>query len=1044
MRPVKLTMCAFGPYAGRVEIPLADFGSSGLFLITGDTGAGKTTIFDAISFALYGEASGANRESSMLRSDFAAPDAVTVVELEFFYRGQPYRVERSPRYERTKKSGKGTTLANASATLTLPDGKVVSGYSAVNEEIKGIIGIDRNQFTHIAMIAQGDFLRLLLANTDERGKIFRKVFDTEVYQRFQNELKNQANNLKNQYEDLRKSILQFTGEISCPSDHRVYTELEKLKQENNIHALDQFMMCLDLLLQDDRQASQTEDQQHKQLQTEIDRLNQAIATAAANNALLDKLEQSRRQLSQLELRETDFEDKSRCLVAAESALYHVKPVDDAMAGIRATVNDLTGRISKQEHQIAENADQLVRLEESLQYEKSREPERESLTAEIVTLQNTLPVYHVLDKDQEEIKRLNDLLENKQATLQGMKERLEETGVAEKRLKTALEGCQQVEVELEKAKAQQNEWTRRHGELKSLEQSLADWSQDHRELTLVQAQFEEALKESNALTAVYEEMERAFLYEQAGILAARLEDGLPCPVCGSTQHPCRAVTPQSAPSESELESARQQANAARSQTDKISRQASDWNGRIMVMQETILKSALALLGGVAWGDIPARLRFETHQAQQELDKSCARVDGLDKQANEKVLWQDELKATVEAMAALNVEAGQLQRAVNEEKNALSLRQDRYENTRSRLKFSSQAEADCHVQLLTSRLNSNKQALQEAQLYFDQCQAAIVKGRTILDQLTAGLITAQGDLERAEKDLAQVLQERGFSNRDHYQQSRMPEAEIKILRAEIDEFKDLIKATRLEHSNLISDTRGLVPTETATLEEQKSTLEETRAACQERQRVVYARLTANTRVLERIKERQQEMSSTEQDYQRLATLSDTANGSLPGRPKLAFEQYVQATYFDQVIAEANKRFAYMTGGRFVLMRREVPGNLRSQTGLELDVIDNYTGKSRSVKTLSGGESFKASLALALGLSDMIQRSAGGIQLDTMFVDEGFGALDPESSEQAIEVLLSLTSGSRLVGIISHVGELRERIDKKLVVQKSVTGSSVNMVV
>ena len=203
-----------------------------------------------------------------------------------------------------------------------------------------------------------------------------------------------------------------------------------------------------------------------------------------------------------------------------------------------------------------------------------------------------------------------------------------------------------------------------------------------------------------------------------------------------------------------------------------------------------------------------------------------------------------------------------------------------------------------------------------------------------------------------------------------------------------------------------------------------------------------MAANLRVLERINVQKQDLAATEQDYQRICLLSDTAIGDLKGRPKLAFEQYVQATYFNQVIAETNQRFSYMTGGRFVLVRKEEPGNLRIQTGLELDVIDNYTGKKRSIKTLSGGESFKASLALALGLSEMIQRFAGGIQLDTMFVDEGFGALDPESLEQAIEVLLALTSGSRLVGIISHVGELRERIDKKLVVKKGVTGSAISM--
>lgn len=1044
MRPVKLTMCAFGPFAGQVEIALDVFGASGLFLITGDTGAGKTTIFDAITFALYGEASGTNRESSMLRSDFAAPDTVTAVELEFCYRGQSYRVLRSPRYERVKKSGRGTTAVNPSATLTLPDGKVVSGYSAVTEEIKKIVGIDRNQFAQIAMIAQGDFLKLLLANTEERGKIFRKVFNTEVLQKFQYELKTEANRLRDQYEDLRKSILQYAGEINCPSDHRVYPELKQLIAENNIHALDHCLRCLDVLLAEDSAAKKEEVEQEQVMELEIGRLNQAIAVATANNDRLSRLEQIGRQLDQLEARQEHFEVRRSQLNAAENALYHVKPVDDSIIRVQRAIEDLTRDIKEQDCLATERARQMVKLEEVWRAEQAREPERAGLAAEIITVQNTLPDYQELDLYIRESKQVHNALESKQARLQAMKQQREELGAAEKRLRSALEDCQGVELEYERAKTEAGEWHRRRGELKQLAQDLAAWNQDRQKLTLAQAQFEAALQESSTLSAAYEQMEKAFLYEQAGILAAGLEADQPCPVCGSTQHPCPAVPGPDAPSQSQLDLAKQQVGAARNRADEKSKAASDWKGRLLALQEAILNRGAALLGAADWEEMPARLRFETDQAQQEFDRSETRVTALERQVQAQQSWQQELTVALESLAELNNDAAGIEQEVEQERSSQRVLQDRCDLTRARLKFGSQAEAEAQIQLLTGRLTKMKSALQLAGEAVSQCQAAIATGGTIRGQLTAGLTSAQAELAGLEEELARVLQVRGFTNRDHYQQSRLAEAEIAKLQKELEDYQQQLKKAQLEFQNLSQETRELAVVDTAALEADKGQWEEARKHSQERQRIIFARLNTNSRVRERINQNQEEMGKTEQAYQRMRSLADTANGTLPGRPKLAFEQYVQATYFTQVIAEANKRFAYMTGDRFLLVRREEPGNLRSQTGLELDVIDNYTGKRRSVKTLSGGESFKASLALALGLSDMIQRSAGGIQLEAMFVDEGFGALDPESLEQAIQVLLSLTSGSRLVGIISHVGELRERIDKKLVVHKSVTGSSISLVV
>ena len=1042
MMPVKLVMCAFGPYPGRVEVPLADFGASGLFLITGDTGAGKTTIFDAITFALYGEASGTNRESSMLRSDFASPEAATSVELEFTYRGKSYRVERSPRYERAKKSGKGTTWTAPSATLVMPDGKAISGYTNVTEAIKGIIGIDRHQFSQIAMIAQGDFLKLLLANTEERANILRKVFNTKVFQQFQDDLKRQASILRNQYEDLRKSILQFANSIDCPATHPVKPELEQLQEASNIHALDNCLLCLETLIQDDRQAEKEVARQRQSLQKEIDGLNQAIAIAAANNSRLARLEQVRQKMGQLESRRKEFDGKGRRLQEAEKALHKVKPFADA-AGI-ATVKaaDYSRRVKEQRCKLEELNRQRLGLEAKLEAEQQHGPERESLAGAIVILQNSLPEYDQLDRYYDEIQELNVDLAAKQEALAGRKVWQGKLSAAEKELLASLEGCHSVEVQAEKARQELDAWQRRLQRLEQLSQDLQEWGQDQDQLVSTRARFETALAASKVLTADYEHKERAFLSEQAGFLAATLQEGHPCPVCGSTNHPQPAVPGYGAPSESELALAKRQASAARDHAYNASREASDWNGRVQTKQDALVKATTEILGEVAWNDLPGRLQQETRQAGQEWQEISQRVKSLQEQIKNKHVWQNELKTTAEALGELTAAIVRLEKEAEEGLIQRSIRQELYETTRARLKYGSRAEAQQGIKLLTDKLKASKSALQVAEAAVWQCRAAIEKDEGVLAELAAGLTLAQAEQTRAESDLCRILQEQGFATGEHYRQSLLTEDDIKSLQAEMDNFSHQLRAAKTELGTLERECGNVVFADIATLEEQIETKEKARKAAEDDQGRISIRLAANLRVLERINVQKQDLAATEQSYQRICLLSDTANGDLKGRPKLAFEQYVQATYFNQVIAEANQRFSYMTGGRFVLVRKEQSDNLRSATGLELDVIDNYTGKKRSVKTLSGGESFKASLALALGLSDMIQRFAGGIKLDAMFVDEGFGALDPESLEQAIEVLLALTSGSRLVGIISHVGELRERIDKKLVVQKGVTGSTISM--
>jgi len=1043
MKPVKLTMCAFGPYASRVEISFSDFGNSGLYLITGDTGAGKTTIFDAITFALYGEASGTNRESYMLRSDFAAPDVKTFVELEFLYRDRLYKVERNPKYERAKKSGAGTTAENANATLTLPGGEVKTGNTAVTEAIRELIGIDRNQYAQIAMIAQGDFLKLLLASTDERGRIFRKIFNTSIYQQFQNELKNLANNLKGQYEDLRKSILQFAGEVSCAQDQAVYWELEDIKKANNIHALDKLLACLNTLIEDDKNSEAAEVTTGNNLQDQLTNLIGAMDNATIINARLEKLNKSQERLNVLEKHKKDYDDKSSKLAASQNAVYYVKPVADELGRLRKSALNLKSGIEGQKLILLDKEPELRKLDELYQAEKNKDPDREALTGEINAAESTLSNYEELETLQKAADLNTINLEKKEKALESKKREKENLEGEQNIVAEELIALQDVEAATERAKKQLEDAKNLADKIKQLKQDLLALDKNRARFASAQSEYLTAQVESNAKILEYENSERAFLNEQAGIMAAMLEDGQPCPVCGSATHPVPAIKTAEAPSETALQHTKQKAEAARERTGQYSANASTFKAKVEAGEESVVKSARQVLGSADFSEIPALLAAETEKTGIHLEKCAEKVDILRRKSLRKKECESNIAKNKPAIEQMADEIEKLVNEVGDLRIAQGSNTAKITTIANKLLFTNRKEAEADIKLKREKLAAMKSALETAEKSLGDCKSAISNANAVILELSGQLETAETNLVEAQDKFTATLHERGFVDEAQYRNMLMNEGNLGLLRNEVNQYYEQVKTVEKDIANLKEETKGEAYVDIGIYQEKKTELVREKKTSEDRRLTIYSRLQTNKRIQSKIESKQNEMKEIEQKYLALRNLSDTANGDLSGKQKLAFEQYVQATYFNQIITEANKRFSYMTAGRFELIRKMEAGNLRSQTGLDLDVIDNYTGKSRSVKTLSGGESFKASLAMALGLSDMIQRFAGGIQLDTIFVDEGFGALDSESLDQAISVLSALTSGNRTVGIISHVGELKERIDKKLVVKKSVNGSEISMV-
>lgn len=915
MRPVKLAISAFGPYAGKVELDMDKLGERGLYLITGDTGAGKTTIFDAITFALYGEVSGENREPVMFRSKYADPDTPTFVELVFSYAGKEYRVTRNPEYERPTKRGAGMTVQKADAELIYPDGRVVTKTRDVTSAIQEIIGIDRSQFTQIAMIAQGDFLKLLLAPTEDRKRIFRQIFKTELYQNLQDKLKEESGKLGREYEILKNSIQQYINGVSCPEDNVLCIELEKTKN-GSLLAADTMILIEQIIVEDENS--------RKELNNKLGDTEKELEQV---NACLGKAE--------------EIGKTRRILASAKEALQKAEP-------------------------------RLKELSDQYEEEKSMQPETDALSEAITTEKNKLQQYDEMENTKKTLDTKEKELVRKESERSNWAASLETEWKLLESAKKELETLKNTEVEKEKLLNLKKALDDRKDKAGKLSDDLKAYQKLWKELEDAQKKYLSASEQAEILKTKFGNKNKAFLDEQAGILATTLAEGSKCPVCGSTVHPEPAILSKTAPSEDEIKSAKEAWEKAQSDAVRLSVKAGELSGQLEAKKADIINRASELIGDCVFDEIAARV----DKALSELNASLIELNEKIKAEESKVKWAAELNIEIPKK---ETRIKEFETAINDAKTsnaALSQEiksiKDTLEKLSKELDFESKASAQEAVAELERKRDHLKQKLEKMHKAFVDCKSEVDKLNGTVNALTDQLKEA----EEIDVD----------TEKEH-------QSELTIEKAE------LVKAIT----------------------------------------VISSRLDRNGEALKNIRKGGGRLAEVELKWTWVKALSNTANGNIGGKEKIMLETYIQMTYFDRILARANTRFMVMSGGQYELKRRIEAENNRSQSGLELDVIDHYNGTERSVKTLSGGESFKASLSLALGLSDEIQSSAGGIRLDTMFVDEGFGSLDDESLQQAMRALYGLTEGSRLVGIISHVLELKEKIDKQIVVTKEKTGGS-----
>ncbi|MBR0464722.1 MAG: SMC family ATPase [Clostridia bacterium] len=874
MKPIRLTMSAFGPYAGETTVDFSLFGEDGIFLIAGDTGAGKTTLFDAISFALYGEASGGKerRRSKSFRSDYADPKAETYVELTFRHKGKIWRVRRNPEYVRTMKNRDGTTTQAANARLTSPDtGEVIEGLRDVNEKVYELMGLTQDQFTQTVMIAQGDFLKILHASSDERKALFQKLFNTSVYADLQKRLQDMNGACGKEREELNRRIAIAAGKIDPEPDSPERDLIVQYKSEPRF--ADLLADSLERLLERERETGSRLRREKEAANQEENRLIAVIEKARAANADFDALEKGESALNRLLDRQTAMDDLLARLDRARKA--RGLTTDEAL--LTKTLTDL-----QRQEKAAQEAEKVLR--EALQAEPeamrnkdaadSHAAEADALLATAKQLTDVIPVIRELDNQQ-----------------------------------------------------------------KSLEAQ--------------QKQIKALLTASAKADAAYTAAKEGYYRSQAGLLALELAEGKPCPVCGATDHPHPAVLTAEGVTKEDMEAA-----------DQLHRRAAE----------------------------------DLHRANIALSAVRAAVEAGKKRLNELGVGEAETQQS-------------LQKQIQEKQD---------------------------------QARQYREAVVRADKALNALKITIAESRTAAEQGRQRLEELRKASDRLQTAFRTHLTAAGFEDERAYQLAKMPDAAMNEADQRLKDFGERKKSLTDQIALLREKLAGQKKTDIRSLSELLAAQQDIKSAAEKAEAALAKKQAIHEDALKEIKESRRQQKRREEHWAVVRDLYNCCAGITGGayRGKLTFEAYVQQYYFKQVVAAANRRLTVLSDGLFTLRCKEEARDRVRQSGLDLDVLDRGTGQWRDVSTLSGGESFLASLALALGLSDMVQSQSGAIRMDAMFIDEGFGTLDDNALRNSLRVLADLADGKRLIGIISHVHELEERIEKQIVVTKTLKGSAVRL--
>ncbi|ERK28696.1 AAA family ATPase [Clostridium intestinale] len=1041
MRPIKLVMSAFGPYAKEEVLDFTNLREKNIFLITGPTGAGKTTIFDALSVALYGEASGSSRDKDSLRSDFAEDGIATYVELSFSLRGKNYVIKRHPQQFKKKSRGEGYVQKSAEAELILPEGKIVTGVKSVDEKIAEILGITSQQFKQIVMLPQGEFRRLLEAESLEREKIFRKIFGTEAFLMVQK-------NLEEKERELNKGISKIIEERDVyirsidPDEEEYLFALKEAKDKNLQEILD---LTKDLIARDEETMWKfKEDIENIKLTTE-DLQTKLTRALDINKKLKYKIE-LKEHLEREVLKDGEIKCKVKELDLGRKAL-ELMPIEEQLIQKNQTKINREKELIESRNILGINSRKLEEAKKVLEQENKNEDLRKKVTEIIGNLKSFEPKVINYEKKKSNLREIINRSKDIEAKRSNVKTEIIN-------LKSELE---QIDITINEIQRKEILKIKKDQELELISKDIKLLLELHNKCSKYfnkELEYKKALIEIDVLRKNHEECNKAymgaydlFIKGQAGILAEDLEENKPCPVCGSLEHPKKALKLKETPtaeqvdekklilnkSEKELTAKGNDIAAIKASLEELKTYYMDsYENTSHIIKENLedLKIEEKLNVIKFKGTEIRNLQKGFEKEIEELNTIIITKYRVQKQKEEIITKSNEKEKQRES---LEKDFTEIYGVVKAEKELLlNIEQEIPEDKRELNLLRAE------IEKYTLSLETLEKAYKDAIKNFSNLSSIKASSEENLKGKENNLKEIIKELEESKDKFNDSLKKHGFMDYNGYVNLKRTKLQIDILDKEIKEYNENMKSLKDRLLEIEKETQGLKEIDIEIINEEIKLLKNKEEAINEENSRIFSRVDNNKKQLNKIVKLTASIAKGEKEYSIIGDLSKLAKGD--NSEKISFERYVLAAYFNEIINAANIRLMKMTSRRFMLKRKENRVKGSKQSGLELEVFDNYTGKARHVKTLSGGESFKASLALALGLADVVQSYTGGIKVDTMFIDEGFGSLDQESLDNAINCLIDLQQGGRLVGIISHVSELKERIDARLEVTPAKEGSHI----
>ncbi len=1058
MKPVKLIISAFGPYADEMPvINFEPFEKKGLFLICGDTGAGKTTIFDAICFALYGETSGSFRDTKNLRSEYASLSAESFVDFSFTHQGKEYRIYRKPSYDRPKQRGEGMITEKERAELYCEDKVPIEGTTQVNHAVIELLKIDFKQFKQIAMIAQGEFWDLLNASTEDRTKILRTIFMTSGYERMQYKLKERKNASFSEKKKTEDSIFQYFRDAEAPEDSGLEEVLRSLQEEadssDSAWNLEEMLNVLtDIISADAAALKNTQKELHTEKQTGEEK-KKALHNAQTNNEFIQRFRKFTEEKDKLDAKEAEIKELELLTERQKTAVRKLKPMHDTLKKEEREASETERELTGKKEELTKIKSRGDQAEEALKKSLEGEARAEAQKKTAERLKEDIPKYEKRDaliSDMEALKKEEACLDKEEKTLRE----------DEEKLKCKIDHLGAVIKDLEKCAPRRVEVQNRGKELQTLEagmkeileQDIPEHKKKKQELKVKQDAFRLAQEQFEDVSEERRRCEHVLENCRAGILAQHLEEGKKCPVCGSTHHPEPAVLPEETASEEKLKELREIEESAKEAKDSSCIKAEKAKMALESHEEQLRNRILTSMKQVDHiADLSENVSIEHFYEKISSAWDVVKEQILDNEKLEKQLEED-CRTYEKAVQDIETARGKETEDLMTRKEDLDERKRKNQTHFVEKKTALKEYDNLAFPDLETAVKEQKKAEQEAEGIFE----AIEKAKTAKQQADTEKAETEAALgvletrfqslrvltEESRSNFRNLLMEENFASEEAFLEFLTDENEIAENEKKINEYKQAVQTNIQQLNQARMDAEGKMEMAEDQLkkesEEQDHRIETIRKHCTQ----IENRLEKNKRIKEKISSQRSSLEKFQEEYNRCTRLYNLITGNIPDRAKITFEQYIQAAGFDHIIAAANRRLLPMSDGQYELFRKDDSENKRSKTILNLEVQDHFTGHRRPVGSLSGGESFKASLSLALGLSDTVSSNLGGVQMDALFVDEGFGTLDKKSIESAMDTLVRLSGTNKLVGIISHREELMENIPQQIKIEKTKEGSRIDI--